>query len=53
MKIIDLNLLIYAINQDAPNHEKAKEWWENCLSGTETIGRNSQEPIIIKLQYLF
>jgi hypothetical protein len=38
MKIIDLNLLIYAVNQDAPDHGKAKTWWEDCLSGTETIG---------------
>lgn len=38
MKIVDLNLLIYAINQDAPDHQKAKQWWENCLIGPETIG---------------
>ncbi len=38
MKIVDLNLLIYAINRDAPDHAKAREWWENCLSGTETVG---------------
>ncbi len=38
MKIIDLNLLIYAINKDAPNHQKASTWWEKCLSEVETIG---------------
>lgn len=38
MKIIDLNLLIYASNRDAPNYEKAKKWWENCLCGSESIG---------------
>jgi hypothetical protein len=38
MKIVDLNLLIYAVNQDAPDHSKAKAWWENALSGIEAIG---------------
>ena len=38
MKLIDLNLLIYAINSDAPNHDKARLWWEDCLSGDEAIG---------------
>ncbi|MBF0290360.1 MAG: type II toxin-antitoxin system VapC family toxin [SAR324 cluster bacterium] len=38
MKIIDLNILIYAVNRDAPYHKKACAWWENCLFETETIG---------------
>ncbi len=38
MKIVDLNILIYAVNEDAPDHRKAKKWWENCLSETETVG---------------
>ncbi len=38
MKIVDLNILIYAVNKNAPDHRRAKEWWENCLSETETIG---------------
>lgn len=38
MKIIDLNLLIYAVNRDAPDHDTARSWWESCLCGTETIG---------------
>lgn len=38
MKIIDLNILIYAVNKDAPDHKKAKEWLENGLTETETIG---------------
>ena len=38
MKIIDLNILIYAVNSDAPNHKKAYAWWEQILSETETIG---------------
>ena len=38
MKIVDINLLIYAINKDAPHHSKAKKWLEDSLSGDEPIG---------------
>ena len=38
MKIVDINLLIYAINKDTPHHSKAKKWLENCLSSDEPFG---------------
>lgn len=38
MKVVDLNLLIYAINSDAPNHERARDWWERAVGGDESIG---------------
>jgi toxin-antitoxin system PIN domain toxin len=38
MIIVDVNLLIYAVNQDAPLHKKAKSWLEAAMSGTETVG---------------
>lgn len=38
MKLVDLNLLIYAVNEDAPLHARARRWWERCLSGDEQIG---------------
>lgn len=38
MILVDANLLLYAINSDAPQHQLAKQWWEQVLSGTETIG---------------
>ena len=38
MIIVDANLLIYAVNRDAPLHGKAKAWLEAAISGTETIG---------------
>jgi toxin-antitoxin system PIN domain toxin len=38
MKIIDLNLLIYAINEDAPCHKKAKNWLEHALFDDEPVG---------------
>lgn len=38
MIIVDANLLIYAVNQDAPLHHKAKTWLQDVLSGSETVG---------------
>lgn len=38
MKLIDLNVLLYVINQDAVHHEVMLEWWRGALSGDETIG---------------
>ncbi len=38
MKIVDANLLLYAVNEDAPRHAPARAWLQEALSGTETIG---------------
>jgi predicted nucleic acid-binding protein len=38
MILIDVNLLIYAVNRDSPDHRKAKSWLETAVSGTETVG---------------
>ncbi len=38
MKVVDANLLLYAVNEDAPLHGKAKSWLEGTLSGTEAVG---------------
>jgi hypothetical protein len=32
MMIVDVNLLIYAVNQDSPLHKKAKPWLEAAAS---------------------
>ncbi|MFN7938003.1 MAG: type II toxin-antitoxin system VapC family toxin [Bryobacteraceae bacterium] len=48
MIIIDVNLLIYAVNEDAPAHDKAKHWLEAVLSGTETVAL----PWIVLLAFL-
>lgn len=37
MKLVDVNLLLYALNEDAPLHTAARDWWNAALSGTETI----------------
>lgn len=38
MMLVDANILIYAVNQDAPLHNQAKIWWEGVLSGTQVVG---------------
>jgi uncharacterized protein len=38
MIIPDANLLIYAVNADAPFNRTAKSWLESALSGQETVG---------------
>ena len=38
MKIIDANILLYAVNEDAPQHRKAKAWFEGVMSGSEPVG---------------
>jgi uncharacterized protein len=48
MIVVDVNLLIYAINQDSPDHQKAKSWLESAISGTETVGL----PWIVVLAFL-
>ena len=38
MIVPDINLLIYAHNDQAPQHEIAKDWWETALNGTRLVG---------------
>jgi uncharacterized protein len=38
MILVDTNLLIYAVNEDAPLHRKAKAWLESAISGPGTVG---------------
>jgi toxin-antitoxin system PIN domain toxin len=37
VKLPDVNLLIYAIDEGAPRHDKARAWLEAALSGTESV----------------
>jgi len=48
MIVVDVNLLIYAVNEDSPDHKKAKSWLETAVSGTETVGL----PWIVLLAFL-
>lgn len=38
MKLVDANVLIYAVNSDAAHHERSRRWLEEALSGTEPVG---------------
>ncbi|HXK04771.1 MAG TPA: type II toxin-antitoxin system VapC family toxin [Verrucomicrobiae bacterium] len=38
MIILDVNLLLYAVNRDAPLHLKARTWLESAIAGNEEIG---------------
>ncbi|NOX98214.1 MAG: type II toxin-antitoxin system VapC family toxin [Verrucomicrobia bacterium] len=34
----DVNLLLYAIIDSFPQHEKAKQWWDGVLSSDQFVG---------------
>ncbi len=38
MRIVDANVLIYAVNSSAPQHAVARDWLDESLGGTETVG---------------
>jgi toxin-antitoxin system PIN domain toxin len=38
VKLLDANLLIYALDTSSPRHEPAQEWLDRTLSGTEPVG---------------
>jgi toxin-antitoxin system PIN domain toxin len=38
MILVDANVLLYAVSQRLPNHERSRRWLEEALSGGESIG---------------
>ena len=38
MILPDVSVLVHAHNADSPVHDRARLWWDACLSGTEDIG---------------
>jgi hypothetical protein len=36
--IPDPNLLVFSYNEEAPRHERAREWWAGLMTGQERIG---------------
>ena len=38
MKIVDVNVLLYATNSDAPHHERCRLWLESALVEEEPLG---------------
>jgi len=37
VKVLDLNLVLYAVNRDSVHHVRAKAWLEATLSGDEPV----------------
>jgi toxin-antitoxin system PIN domain toxin len=37
VKLVDANLLLYAVDESSPHHRVAKPWLEQQLSGSETF----------------
>jgi hypothetical protein len=48
VKVVDVNLLLYAVNRDAEQHAAAKAWLDRTLSGTERVAL----PWIVVLAFL-
>lgn len=38
MIVPDANLLLHACDAGSPFHERARKWWQECLSGDEAVG---------------
>lgn len=38
MKLVDANVLVYALDEDAHHHERSRAWLEAALGGREAIG---------------
>ena len=38
MKLVDANVLLYAVNRASAHHERARQWLEEILSGDEPVG---------------
>jgi hypothetical protein len=37
LKVVDVNLLLYAVNRDGPHHPRAKSWLEQTLASEEPV----------------
>jgi toxin-antitoxin system PIN domain toxin len=48
MKIVDANVLLYAVNSATPHHPRVRSWWEAALGDEETLGL----PWIVLLGFL-
>jgi toxin-antitoxin system PIN domain toxin len=38
MKIVDANVLLYAVNSSAEHHHDSRRWLDTALSGADTVG---------------
>lgn len=40
--LVDANILLYAVDEDSPSHEPARQWLESALNGPRRVGLPSQ-----------
>lgn len=38
MKLVDANVLLYAVNTDTEHHERSRAWLDSALSDRDTVG---------------
>lgn len=38
MKLVDLNVLLYSVNENSEHHERVLRWWQDALNGDESVG---------------
>jgi len=38
VKVVDANVLVYAVNEDAPKHDESLTWFQGALSGRAGVG---------------
>jgi uncharacterized protein len=38
VKLPDVNLLVYSVDESSPHHARVRSWLERTLSGTEEVG---------------
>ncbi len=38
MKLVDINVLLYAVNRRSPHHDRIRKWWEEALVADEPVG---------------
>lgn len=38
MRVVDANVLIYAVNEDAQHHNASRRWLDDALGGNDTVG---------------
>jgi hypothetical protein len=38
VRIVDLNVLLYAVNADAEQHERVRTWWEKAINDEDPVG---------------
>jgi toxin-antitoxin system PIN domain toxin len=37
VKLVDTNVLVYAVAEDSPHHDRARRWLTDALNGVETV----------------